>query len=59
MEVIIANTLNELVRAGAQIIPNNKKIHASSHGCMEELTTINITEPEYLFLYRLVILKCR
>ena len=25
MEVIIANTLNELVRAGAHIIPNNKK----------------------------------
>ena len=24
MEVIIANTLNELVRAGAHIIPNNK-----------------------------------
>ncbi|WP_390576307.1 ribonuclease J2, partial [Staphylococcus pseudintermedius] len=37
MEVIIGNTLNELVRAGAHIIPNNKKIHASSHGCMEEL----------------------
>ena len=36
MEVIIADTLNELVRAGAHIIPNNKKIHASSHGCMEE-----------------------
>ena len=25
MEVIIADTLNELVRAGAHIIPNNKK----------------------------------
>ena len=25
MEVIIANTLNELVRAGAHIIPNNKR----------------------------------
>ncbi len=48
MEVIIANTLNELVRAGAHIIPNNKKIHASSHGCMEELKMmINIMKPEY------------
>ena len=25
MEVIIGNTLNELVRAGAHIVPNNKK----------------------------------
>ena len=48
MEVIIADTLNELVRAGAYIIPNNKKIHASSHGCMEELKMmINIMKPEY------------
>lgn len=48
MEVIIADTLNELVRAGAHIIPNNKKIHASSHGCMEELKMmLNITKPEY------------
>lgn len=48
MEVIIADTLNELVRAGAHIIPNNKKIHASSHGCMEELKMmINIMKPEY------------
>lgn len=48
MEVIIAYTLNELVRAGAHIIPNNKKIHASSHGCMEELKMmLNIMKPEY------------
>ena len=48
MEVIIADTLNELVRAGAHIIPNKKKIHASSHGCMEELKMmLNIMKPEY------------
>lgn len=48
MEVIIADTLNELVRAGAHIIPSNKKIHASSHGCMEELKMmLNIMKPEY------------
>lgn len=48
MEVIIADTLNELVRAGAHIILNNKKIHASSHGCMEELKMmLNIMKPEY------------
>ena len=44
---VIADTLNELVR-GAHIIPNNKKIHASSHGCMEELKMmLNIMKPEY------------
>lgn len=48
MEVIIGDTLNKLARAGADIIPNNKKIHASSHGCMEELKMmINIMKPEY------------
>ncbi|MCY1585853.1 ribonuclease J [Staphylococcus pettenkoferi] len=48
MEVIVGNTLNELARAGAEIIPNNKKIHASSHGCMEELKMmINMMKPEY------------
>ncbi|AMG62978.1 MULTISPECIES: ribonuclease J2 [Staphylococcus] len=48
MEVIIGNSLNELVRAGAHIVPNNKKIHASSHGCMEELKMmLNIMKPEY------------
>ncbi|EJA1894150.1 ribonuclease J [Staphylococcus pseudintermedius] len=48
MEVIIGNTLNELVRAGAHIIPNNKKIHASSHGCMEELKLmLNMMKTEY------------
>ncbi|MCD8914701.1 ribonuclease J2 [Staphylococcus simulans] len=48
MEVIIGDTLNELARAGADIIPNSKKIHASSHGCMEELKMmINIMKPEY------------
>ena len=48
MEVIVGNTLNELVRAGAEIIPDSKKIHASSHGCMEELKMmINIMKPEY------------
>ena len=48
MEVIIANTLNELASAGAYVIPNNKKIHASSHGCMEELKLmLNMMKPEY------------
>lgn len=48
MEVIIGDTLNELARAGAIVIPNNKKIHASSHGCMEELKLmLNMMKPEY------------
>lgn len=48
MEVIIGQTLNELVKAGAHIMPNNKKTHASSHGCMEELKMmLNLMKPEY------------
>ncbi|WP_323702536.1 ribonuclease J2 [Mammaliicoccus sp. Dog046] len=48
MEVIIGQTLNELVKAGAHIMPNNKKTHASSHGCMEELKLmLNLMKPEY------------
>lgn len=48
MEVIIGQTLNELVKAGALIMPNNKKTHASSHGCMEELKMmLNLMKPEY------------
>lgn len=48
MEVIIGQTMNELVKAGANIMPNNKKIHASSHGCMEELKLmLNLMKPEY------------
>ena len=47
MEVIIGQTLNELVKAGAHIMPNNKT-HASSHGCMEELKMmLNLMKPEY------------
>lgn len=48
MEVIIGQTMNELVKAGANIMPNNKKIHASSHGYMEELKLmLNLMKPEY------------
>ncbi len=48
MEVIIGQTMNELVKAGANIMPNNKKTHASSHGCMEELKLmLNLMKPEY------------
>ena len=46
MEVIIGQTMNELVKAGANIMPNNKKTHASSHGCMEELKLmLNLMKP--------------
>src|SRR5699024_6666913 len=41
--------LNELVRVGAEIIPNRKKIHTSSHAWTEALKMmINIMKPEYI-----------
>ncbi len=48
MEVILGSTINHLVKAGAHVIPTNKKIHASGHGCMEELKMmLNLMQPKY------------
>lgn len=48
MEVILGSTINQLVKAGAHVIPTNKKIHASGHGCMEELKLmLNLMKPTY------------
>ncbi|MDJ1155907.1 ribonuclease J [Macrococcus caseolyticus] len=48
MEVILGSTINHLVKAGAKVIPTNKKIHASGHGCMEELKfMLNLMKPTY------------
>jgi len=48
MEVILGSTINHLVKAGAKVIPTNKKIHASGHGCMEELKLmLNLMKPTY------------
>lgn len=48
MEVILGSTINHLVKAGAHVVPTNKKIHASGHGCMEELKLmLNLMKPTY------------
>ncbi|KAA1036980.1 ribonuclease J2 [Macrococcus equipercicus] len=48
MEVILGSTINHLVKAGAHVVPTNKKIHASGHGCMEELKLmLNLMQPKY------------
>ncbi|GGA96332.1 ribonuclease J [Macrococcus hajekii] len=48
MEVILGSTINHLVKAGAQVISPDKKIHASGHGCMEELKMmLNFMQPKY------------
>ena len=48
MEVVLYSTLNELVKAGAQINTPSKDIHASGHGHAEELKMmLNIFKPEH------------
>lgn len=47
-EVVLGSTINYLVKAGAKVIPTNKKVHASGHGCMEELKMmLNLMQPKY------------
>ncbi|TDM04114.1 ribonuclease J2 [Macrococcus carouselicus] len=48
MEVILGSTVNHLVKAGAHVVSPDKKIHASGHGCMEELKMmLNFMKPTY------------
>lgn len=48
MEVILYETLNELVKAGASIMLPKDGMHASGHGLSEELKMIlNIFKPKY------------
>ena len=47
MEVIVGNTLNELVRAGAEIIPNSKNSYIKSWLYGRVKMMINIMKPEY------------
>lgn len=48
MEVMLYNTLNDLVKAGATIMLPKDGMHASGHGLSEELKMIlNIFKPEY------------
>ena len=48
MEVVLYSTLNDLVKAGADVHSPTSDIHASSHGLSEELKMmLNIFKPEY------------
>ena len=48
MEVVLYQTMNDIVKAGANIISNAAKVHASSHGTSEELRfVINLMKPKY------------
>ncbi|WP_411844096.1 ribonuclease J [Salinicoccus sp. HZC-1] len=48
MEVILYSTMNELVKAGANIATPEQNIHASGHGLSEELKMmLNVMKPKY------------
>lgn len=48
MEVMLYETLNELVKLGANIVSSVKKLHASSHATKEELKMmLNMLTPKY------------
>lgn len=48
MEVVLYSTMNELVKAGANIATPEQNIHASGHGLSEELKMmLNVMKPKY------------
>ncbi len=48
MEVVLYSTMNELVKAGANIVSPEQNIHASGHGLSEELKMmLNVMKPKY------------
>lgn len=48
MEVMLYDTLNELVKLGANVVATSKKLHASSHATKEELKLmLNLLSPKY------------
>lgn len=48
MEVMLYETLNELVKLGANVVSSVKKLHASSHATKEELKMmLNMLTPKY------------
>lgn len=48
MEVQMYNTLNQLAKAGAQVLTSNKKVHVSGHGSAEDLKLmLNLMKPKY------------
>ncbi|MFC3419677.1 ribonuclease J [Salinicoccus hispanicus] len=48
MEVILYSTMNELVKAGAEVATPERSVHASGHGMSEELKTmLNVMKPKH------------
>lgn len=48
MEVQMYNTLNQLAKAGANVMTSNKKVHVSGHGSAEDLKLmLNFMKPKY------------
>ncbi|MER1984820.1 MAG: ribonuclease J [Solibacillus sp.] len=48
MEVQMFNTMNQLAKAGANVLTSNKKVHVSGHGSQEDLKLmINLMKPKY------------
>lgn len=48
MEVQMYNTMNQLAKAGANVLTSNKKVHVSGHGSQEDLKLmINLMKPKY------------
>lgn len=49
MEVQMANTMNQLAKAGAEILTSSKNVHVSGHGSQEDLKLmLNLMQPKYL-----------
>ncbi|MCH7320994.1 MULTISPECIES: ribonuclease J [Solibacillus] len=48
MEVQMYNTMNQLAKAGANVLTSNKKVHVSGHGSAEDLKLmLNFMKPKY------------
>ena len=48
MEVQMANTMNSISKAGAEILTSSKNVHVSGHGSQEDLKLmLNLMQPKY------------
>ncbi|MGE7908973.1 ribonuclease J [Lysinibacillus xylanilyticus] len=48
MEVQMANTMNSIAKAGAEILTSSKNVHVSGHGSQEDLKLmLNLMQPKY------------
>ena len=48
MEVQMANTMNQLAKAGAEILTSSKNVHVTGHGSQEDLKLmLNLMQPKY------------